>query len=136
MPTEAEWEYAAGAGSGAAYGFGNEDSLLQDHGWYQANSGSVAHPVGERFVNAFGLFDMHGNVWEWVWDWYADYPTQPLSTDYVGPETGVFRGLRGGSFDYSARYARSARRVTFSPTVGSGDDGFRCARGPLAVTGP
>ena len=122
LPTEAEWEYAARAGAaGARYG------ELGEIAWYSDNSGLGTHPVGEKRANAWGLHDMLGNVWEWVGDWYGEYPTGAV-TDPRGPGTGSNRVLRGGSWDSSARPVRSALRIHVSPGTRSKTIGFRLVR--------
>jgi formylglycine-generating enzyme required for sulfatase activity len=114
LPTEAEWEYVCRAGTETIFCFGNADSALGDYAWYKENSGSATHPVGQKKPNAWGLYDMHGNVWEWCADWYGDYPKAAV-TDPQGPASGPFRVLRGGSWYFSADYCRAARRFNYNP---------------------
>jgi formylglycine-generating enzyme required for sulfatase activity len=129
LPTEAEWEYAARAGTtGATYG--NLDSVA----WYDENSGSATHPVGQKQPNAWGLYDMLGNVWEWTGDWYDTYPG--TVTDPTGPATGSARVLRGGSWGHSARDARAAYRGATTPGYRSGSLGFRLVRTAVPVAAP
>jgi len=105
LPTEAEWEYACRAGSTGKYaGTGN----LEDMGWYEDNSGGKTHPVGTKQPNAWGLYDMHGNVWEWCADCYGDYPSGAV-TDPRGASSG-YPVFRGGSWGSDAGHCRSARR--------------------------
>jgi type 1 glutamine amidotransferase len=112
LPTEAEWEYACRAGSNTRFSFGNFDTALSVYGWYSNNSANKAHPVGQKKPNAFGLYDMHGNVWEWCSDWYDEnYYTSSPSADPTGPEIGGSRVLRGGSWvDFNPKSCRSAGR--------------------------
>jgi len=124
LPTEAEWEYAARAGVVGRYAGGNDLSAV---GWYKKNSGATTHRVGVKMANAWGLFDMSGNVWEWVWDWYGDYPEGSV-TDPRGPSSGSLRVLRGGSWFNFSRYCRSALRGDLSPDNRSYVLGFRLAR--------
>jgi formylglycine-generating enzyme required for sulfatase activity/tRNA A-37 threonylcarbamoyl transferase component Bud32 len=126
LPTEAEWEYACRAGSTTRYSFGDNDSKLGDHAWFYENSGSKTHPVGEKQPNVWGLYDMHGNVWEWCSDWYGDYPKGAVS-DPVGPSKGSSRVFRGGSWDYVAAFCRSANRNWSLPSYRFSNGGFRVA---------
>lgn len=127
LPTEAEWEYACRAGSDTAYCFGNDEKELKEYGWCVINSDNQTHPVGKLRANAWGLLDMHGNVWEWCADWYGDYPTSEVS-DPEGPETGLYKVLRGGCWNIAARLCRSAYRARNSPDNRFGSHGFRLVR--------
>jgi len=112
LPTEAEWEYACRAGTNSAYNTGN--TISDNTGWYSENSDKKTHPVGQKSANAWGLYDMHGNVWEWCWDWYGDYSGK-AQTDPQGASSGSYRVLRGGSWYNSAGFARSASRYCYYP---------------------
>jgi len=127
LPTEAEWEYACRAGSNTAYSFGNEEMKLDDNGWYSANSGGQAQVVGSKLPNSWDLYDMHGNVWEWCEDWFADYTGQSL-TDPSGPAHGSNRVIRGGSWVHGPRHCRSAYRRSRAPSFWFVGLGFRVAR--------
>ena len=121
LPTEAEWEYAARAGTtGATYG--NLDSVA----WYGQNSASATHPVGQKQPNAWGLYDMIGNVWEWTGDWYGEY--SGAVTDPSGPAAGSSRVIRGGSWGNYARDARAAYRNYGTAVDRYGHVGFRLVR--------
>ncbi|MBN1593587.1 MAG: SUMF1/EgtB/PvdO family nonheme iron enzyme [Candidatus Coatesbacteria bacterium] len=131
LPTEAEWEYACRAGTTTRFNTGDADSDLSAAGWYSSNSSSRTHDVGEKHPNAWGLFDMHGNVWEWCWDWYSSgyYGSQPNpDSDPTGPSSGSLRVVRGGSWDLYARHCRSAYRRRDSPWLRSSYFGFRLCR--------
>ena len=129
LPTEAEWEYAARAGTTTDYSFDSETDSLDSYGWYSGNSENSTHPVGELGANPWGLYDMHGNVWEWVQDWYGPYPDSlEMNIDPVGPRSGSNRVVRGGSWRHSARFARSAHRDRHHPDFRYNYVGFRLVR--------
>ena len=94
LPTEAEWEYACRAGTTTRFHSGDDEEDLGKVGWYYGNSGGTTHPVDEKAPNAWGLYDMHGNVCEWCWDWYGAYPTKAV-TEPMGATTGSLRVFRG-----------------------------------------
>ena len=130
LPTEAEWEYCCRAGkSGARYGFGNEDSDLGLYAWYKTNSGGMTHPVGLKKANAWGLFDMHGNAWEWCQDTYdANYYKASPKQNPSGPSAAGRRVFRGGAFIADPVSCRSAFRNEKEPEFRNNDMGFRLAR--------
>jgi len=120
LPTEAEWEYAARAGSAAAR-YGN----LDDIAWSSSNSGAFTHGVGKKQPNAFGLYDMLGNVWQWTADWFADYQAGQKQ-DPAGPGAGLYRTLRGGAWNFNSRNARVSNRARSVPANRDNNIGFRC----------
>jgi formylglycine-generating enzyme required for sulfatase activity len=130
LPTEAEWEYACRAGSKTAYSFGESSESLGDYAWFKGNSNMQTHPVGEKKANAWGLYDMHGNVWEWC-SYYGEYPKGAVS-DPVGPREDSSRVPRGGSWGYEAASCRSATRLRYAPS-NRGDIGFRVALSPSGI---
>ncbi|MFM7867401.1 MAG: formylglycine-generating enzyme family protein, partial [Planctomycetaceae bacterium] len=127
LPTEAEWEYSCRAGSDQDYCFGDHPSLLHKHAWYDLNSVYCTHPVGEKLGNAWGLHDMHGNVWEWCQDWYGAYAAEP-SRDPQGPPEGDSRVLRGGSWLNSSDDCSAWYRIYYTPEYRYSRIGFRLAR--------
>jgi formylglycine-generating enzyme required for sulfatase activity len=124
LPTEAQWEYACRAGTSGAYA-----GELEEMGWYDRNSGSKPHEVGQKRANTWGLHDMHGNVLEWCADWYGDYPGGSV-TDPEGATVGSDRVYRGGSWDSNGNYSRSASRFRLFPNYRNKNLGFRVAVGP------
>lgn len=120
LPTEAEWEYACRAGSEGRYANGDKESDLDRMAWYAGNSGGAPHPVGQKEPNAWGLHDMHGNVFEWCQDWDGPYPT-----DNSGPLKGEKRILRGGCYKCPPPYCRSANRYSAPPDRRGSNFGFR-----------
>jgi formylglycine-generating enzyme required for sulfatase activity len=154
LPTETEWEYACRAGTATTYSFGESSQSLGDYAWFGNNSGSkeldsdalwakmkynqdeyfdtlssagcVTHPVGEKKPNAWGLYDMHGNVFEWCSDWYGEYPKSAVS-DSSGPNECSDRVFRGGSWEDVAACCRSAHRNGFDPSSSFNVLGFRVA---------
>ena len=129
LPTEAEWEYACRAGSTTRFYFGDSDGDLDNHGWHRGNSGRQTHPVGEKTPNGFGLYDMHGNVWEWCSDWYdSGYYGKSPGADPPGPGSGSYRVNRGGGWLHSSGDCRSAGRSWDAPVGRYFSLGFRLAR--------
>lgn len=124
LPTESQWEYACRAETGGPY---SGTRLLDGMGWYSGNSGGRPHPVGQKKPNAWGFYDMHGNVWEWCRDWYlATYP-EGLVVDPAGPQAGGLRVYRGGSWNSSGKLCSSAYRGRCEPNIQSGNIGIRLA---------
>jgi len=130
LPSEAEWEYSGRGGATTEWSFGNDESKLRNYSWHVGNSRGKAHAVGQKLPNAFGLFDVHGNVWEWTQDcWHENYAGAP--TDGSAWTTGCtenFRVLRGGSWYDTKAYSRSAVRVRDIPAARFDCYGFRLAR--------
>lgn len=127
LPTEAEWEYACRAGTTTKYSFGDNDAQLGDYAWYDLNSNKSSHPVGQKRANPWGLYDMHGNVWEWCHDWYGDYPGGAVE-DPTGLPSGTKRAYRGGCWGYFSVGCRSALRTMNTPDYRLSDHGFRVVR--------
>ncbi|MFM7926023.1 MAG: formylglycine-generating enzyme family protein, partial [Planctomycetaceae bacterium] len=125
LPTEAEWEYACRGGTKTAFSFGDDEAELGKYAWFEGNVWGIgekyAHRVAQKLPNPYGLFDMHGNVWEWCSDWFGHYPSTPL-TDPRGPDAGSFRVLRGGSWVDEPSFVRCAYRSSLIPEYR--DDGF------------
>ena len=135
LPTEAEWEFACRAGTTTTYYSGDTEADLARVAWYSANSKGTLHPVGQKVPNAFGLYDMHGNVWQWCEDWYwRDYYGKSEVENPQGPTQGSYRVLRGGAFDYYPMECRSANRVAVDPRGPYGDFfiGFRVVVEPAS----
>jgi formylglycine-generating enzyme required for sulfatase activity len=133
LPTESEWEYACRSGSSTAYCFGEGDARLGEYAWYDKNSGSKTHPVGQKAPNAWGLYDMHANVWEWCSDWYGDYPSGSV-TDPTGASTSYCRVNRGGGWRDGAGHCRSAFRRGNAPSNRLNYLGFRLALSSLGTS--
>jgi formylglycine-generating enzyme required for sulfatase activity len=136
LPSEAEWEYACRAGTTTAFhsmpGYPtgtNDESQAGTIAWHYYNSGNRTHVVGGKAANALGLFDMSGNMWEWVNDWYEGY-SSGAQTNPLGPVSGSDRVLRGGSWRATANYVRSSARTSTTPDVSYSTVGFRVARAP------
>jgi formylglycine-generating enzyme required for sulfatase activity len=139
-PTEAEWEYACRGGTSTRFSYGDDPGYpgytsLGNYAWYDANSGGRTHPVGQKLPNPWGLYDMHGNVWEWCQDWFGAYlggialdPQGPATSD---PNWGAPPVIRGGNWDYLARFCRSAFRISGTAAYGDyGVIGFRVVLAP------
>ncbi len=126
LPTEAEWEYACRTGSQTRFTFGDNEVYAGDYASFISNSEERAWPAGKRLPNRWGLFDLHGNLWEWCHDWYDQYPQEPVPPNPAGPNDGPGRVLRGGSWHYGAALLRSAFRYNGTPDHRGNFIGFRC----------
>jgi len=133
--SEAEWEYAARAGATTRYSFGDDDAELEQYAWYDGNANNRSHPVGEKTPNAFGIFDMHGNVWEWVEDCQSDsleHLSKPAAAGGAAASRSCAsdtpRVLRGGSWSDPPQRLRSAARIAGPPDARDYIVGFRVAR--------
>ena len=126
LPTEAEWEYACRAGSTELYSFGHDTSLLEEYAWYKENSEKVTHNVGTKKPNGWGLYDMHGNVWEWTLDRYAqNYEQTPLDGTHYKIQSDKGMSLRGGAWSAEPENCRSARRINLGANSRNYFVGFR-----------
>jgi formylglycine-generating enzyme required for sulfatase activity len=134
LPTEAEWEYACKLETEPDTIRGTladtacfKDPYLDKRGWYCSNAGGTTHPVGEKEPNTLGIYDMHGNVYEWCHDWYGPYPEGP-AVDYTGPAQGEAKIMRGGAYCYLSGHCRTAHRRRHSPNFRNKYLGFRLAK--------
>ncbi|MDR2574360.1 MAG: formylglycine-generating enzyme family protein [Desulfovibrio sp.] len=138
LPTEAEWELAARGGTDTMFFFMKNPETFEevarplgDYAWFLENAGGATHPVGEKKPNPYGLYDIYGNVWEWVQDWYTEkLPTDREITDYRGPAQGSLRVVRGGGWSSLAEYCRSGDRRSNAPVNRDDRMGFRLAFSP------
>jgi formylglycine-generating enzyme required for sulfatase activity len=132
LPTEAEWEYAARAGSTTRFSYGDDPDYtnLPSYAWYVDNGGQTTHPVGQKLPNPWGLYDMQGNVREWCQDWWSDSLPGGIALDPQGPAAGSFRVLRGGVWSVTARLCRSAFRIGGFADEGDDFNGFRVLLAP------
>ncbi len=131
LPTEAEWEYACRAGTTTRFYFGDDAGQLEDYAWYDGNSQNTTHPVGQKKPNAWGLYDMSGNVWEWCEDdWHDNYigaPTDGSAWFIKNDNRSHHKCLRGGSWYFNPNDCRSANRLRCSPGYVNDNLGFRVA---------
>ena len=132
LPTEAEWEYCCRAGTTTRFCYGDDLNLLalENYAWYEKNSGGKPHPVGQKLPNAWGLYDMHGNVSEICFEHYGPYPGGNV-TDPKGASSGLTGILRGGGIMHNGWFCRSADRGSTAPGYGTYDEGFRVVLAPI-----
>ena len=134
LPTEAEWEYACRAGSTNYFSWGENQAEAEKYAWTLENAEGVPHPVGQKLPNPWGLYDIHGNVWEWTLDWFALYPESDV-VDPVGASEGKGKVFRGGGWNNEAQFARSASRFVMSQDNGIHFVGFRVVLAPVVPRG-
>jgi len=130
LPSEAEWEYACRAGTTNLFSFGDTVTEADQYAWTMENSEVTTHRIGQKRPNPWGLYDMHGNVWEWCSDWFAPYPAMAL-TNPAGPTNSKFKVFRGGGWNQAIEFARSRNRFMMSPSNGIHFVGFRIALGQI-----
>ncbi|MDQ1252205.1 MAG: hypothetical protein QG646_1323 [Euryarchaeota archaeon] len=129
LPSEAEWEYSCKAGTTTRFSFGDDESKLGDYAWYGENSGSETHPVGQKKPNPWGLYDMHGNAWEWCQDeWHRNYDGAPSDGRAWESRSTSSRVYRGGCWKCYAMFCRSAYRLKLRPVYHRDFIGFRLLR--------
>lgn len=131
LPTEGEWEYACRAGSTNLFSFGEDAALSDSYAWTMENAENVTHLVGQKHPNLWGLYDMHGNVWEWCSDWFEPYPAGHL-TDPAGPAQtpqSKYKVFRGGGWNNDVNMARASNRFMMEPARGIHFVGFRVVLG-------
>ena len=134
LPTEAEWEYACRAGTTTRYAFGDDPERLGHYAWFAENASGQVQAVAQKWPNRWGLYDMHGNVWEWCWDWYSALMLLRSESILWDLLLDLMRVVRGGSFVDSPEVLRSANRVGVLPVSRVGFLGFRCVRVPPALS--
>lgn len=124
LPTEAEWEFACLGGATTPFSFSDIDKV-GDFVWSAENGEDKTQPVGGKKPNAWGLYDMHGNVWEWVVDWFAPHPKESQLTDPEGPPSGEHKVFKGGGWSHEAKFSRATSRFMMAPDMGINFVGFR-----------
>lgn len=127
LPTEAQWEYAARAGTSTRWDWGNNEAILGDYAWFEENSSAMTHPVGQKKPNHWGLYDMYGNVQEWCNDWYAHQYQQEAVSDPQGPHSGDSRVVRGGAWGDDATMVRASYRNATGTDARTAGIGLRVA---------
>ena len=127
LPTNAEWEFACRAGTSTAWHFGNDPGMVEKYAWLNTNSDRKTHPVGQKLPNAFGLYDMLGNNWEWCHDWFGE-ARDPAEVDPTGPESGTGRCTRGGFWISDRIQLRSGHLRFNNPHMTYPGGGFRIVR--------